>query len=74
MSQILTTPPAVEPVSLAEAKMHMRVTHSDDDTYISTLINSTRSTVEQFCGLALIQQNWSVFCDQWPVQGVFNLP
>ena len=74
MSQILTTPPSVEPVSLAEAKAHLRVTHADDDTYISTLINSARSTVEQFCGLALIQQSWSVFCDEWPERGIFNLP
>lgn len=74
MSQILTTPPTVEPVSLTEAKAHLRVTHSDDDTYISTLINSARSTVEQFCGAALLQQSWSVFCDAWPTQGIFNLP
>ena len=74
MSQILTTPPTVEPVSLAEAKAHLRVTHNDDDTYISTLINSARSTVEQFCGIALVQQSWSVFCDVWRSQGIFNLP
>ena len=74
MSQILTSPPTVEPVTLAEAKTHMRVTHSDDDTYISTLINSACSTVEQFYGIALIQQSWSVFHDTWPEQGVFNLP
>lgn len=74
MSQILTTPPTVEPVSLSEAKAHLRVTHSDDDTYISTLINSARSIVEQFCGLALLQQSWSVFRDDWPTQGIFNLP
>ena len=74
MSHILTTPPPVEPLSLAEAKAHLRVTHSDDDIYISTLINSARSTVEQFCGLALIQQSWSVFYDSWPSHGILNLP
>ena len=74
MSHILTSPPTVEPLTLAEAKAHLRVTHDDDDTYISTLINSARSTVEQFCGLALMQQGWSVFYDIWPEQGVLKLP
>lgn len=74
MPHIQTTPPSVEPLSLAEAKAHLRVTHADDDTYISTLINSARSTVEQFCGIVLLQQNWSVFLDAWPEQSVFALP
>ncbi len=74
MSPILTTPPSVEPISLAEAKAHLRVTHADDDIYINTLITAARSTVEQFCGLALLQQSWSVFHDAWPELGVFSLP
>ena len=74
MSHILTTPPAVEPVTLPEAKAHLRVTHADDDIYISTLINAARSTVEHFCDLALLAQSWSVFHDAWPELGVFNLP
>ena len=74
MSHILTTPPTVEPVSLIEAKAHLRVTHADDDTYISTLIKSARCTVEQFCGAALIEQSWSLFQDYWPEQGIVQLP
>ena len=74
MSLIQTTPPSVEPLSLVEAKAHLRVTHADDDTYISTLIKSARCTVEQFCGAALIEQSWSVFQDCWPAQGIVPLP
>jgi uncharacterized phiE125 gp8 family phage protein len=73
MSLILTTPPATEPVSLAEAKAHLRVTHADDDVYISTLIVSARRRVEARTGLRLITQGWSQFMDCWPPGGIVEL-
>jgi uncharacterized phiE125 gp8 family phage protein len=74
MSTILTTPPSVEPLSLTEAKAHLRITHNDDDTYISTLIISARRAVEQRFDICLLQQSWSVFVDEWPNLGEFKLP
>jgi uncharacterized phiE125 gp8 family phage protein len=74
MPKILNTPPVAEPVSLAEAKAHLRVMHSDEDTFISTLISTARHVIEQRYDLALMAQGWSVFADKWPMQGVFNLP
>ncbi len=74
MSSILTTPPSVEPLTLAEIKTHLRITHSDDDIFLSTLISSARRMVEQRYDLAVTQQNWSVFQDQWPEDGIFHLP
>jgi uncharacterized phiE125 gp8 family phage protein len=74
MPTILTTPPSVEPISLAEAKAHVRVTHTDDDTYIAKLISASRRLVEQCYDLCLLQQNWSLFLDQWPAGSVIALP
>ena len=74
MSSILTTPPAVEPVTLAEAKLHLRIGHDDDDDFISTLIVSARRVAEAQTGLALIAQGWSCFRDGWPETGVVDLP
>jgi uncharacterized phiE125 gp8 family phage protein len=74
MSSILTTPPTVEPISLAEAKAHLRVTHTDDDTFISTLIITARRIIEQRYGLSFMQQGWSVFLDRWPDNPMLTLP
>ena len=53
----------------------MRVTHNDDDDiYISTLIKTARQSIEAQTGLGLISQGWSVFLDDWPEQGVIELP
>jgi uncharacterized phiE125 gp8 family phage protein len=73
MSLFLTTPPSVEPLSLLEAKAHLRVPHTDDDTYISTLITSARRRVELRTGLRLITQGWSQFLDCWPPFGTIEL-
>ncbi len=74
MPAILITPPAIEPVSLAEAKAHLRVSHPDEDAFIGTLIVSARWQVEAATGLKLITQGWSVYADTWPADGVIALP
>lgn len=74
MAHIQTTPPTVEPLTLAEVKAHIRVTHNDDDIYISTLITSARRMIEQSYDLCLLQQSWSVFLDRWPAEGAVTLP
>ena len=74
MPAIQTSPPLTEPLSLPEAKAHLRVTHADDDAYISTLIKTARQSIEARTGLALISQGWSVFLDDWPDHGVIELP
>lgn len=53
-----TADAASEPVTTAQAKVHLRVTHSDDDTYIDALIKAARMSVEHFCDRALINQTW----------------
>jgi uncharacterized phiE125 gp8 family phage protein len=73
MSIFLTTPPSVEPLSLLEAKAHLRVPHADDDAYISTLIISARRRIELKTGLRLITQGWSQFLNCWPQGGVIEL-
>lgn len=56
MSIVILTPPATEPVSVAEAKLHCRVDQSDEDALFARLIETARSTVESLTGLALLNQ------------------
>ena len=74
MALILTSGPSTEPVSLAEAKLHLRVDTADDDALISSLIVTSRMHVEAALDLALITQSWSYFIDAWPNDPITRLP
>lgn len=71
MSSILLTAPAVEPVTLAQAKAYLRVEHSDDDSVIAALIAGARVHVEAQTRRALITQTWRLLRDCWPADGRF---
>ncbi len=64
----LVTPPAAEPVSLAEAKAQMRVDTSDDDTLISSLIVAARQAAEEHTRRALVNQTWRLSLDRFPAR------
>lgn len=68
----LVTPPAVEPVTLAEAKAHMRVDATDDDALISSLIVAARQWAERFTNRAFITQTWKLALDPMPVEDIFQ--
>ena len=58
MALTLITAPTTEPVTLAEARLHLRL-DSDftaDDDLIEVLIQSAREAAEQELGVALITQ------------------
>lgn len=74
MGLLLNAPPAVEPISLAEAKAYLRVDSDGEDALIGTLIGSARGQVERTYGLALMTQGWSLFLDAWSEDGVIAPP
>jgi len=66
MPLALITPPAIEPISLVEAKLHARVDDSDRDTLINVFIKSAREAAEHELGRALITQTWRLTLDEFP--------
>ena len=68
MREALTikTEPAVEPVSVAEAKAHANVTHATDDTLIGTYIVAARRLVEAISHRQLITATWDLYLDAFP--------
>ena len=66
MSLTLITAPAIEPLTLADAKAHARVSVTDDDALITAFIQAARERCENMLGRALITQTWEKVLDQFP--------
>ncbi len=69
MSLVLTVPPAAEPLTLAEAKAHLRVDGGDDDVLIGALIAAARQTAEERLGRSLLSQTWRLTLPCFPASG-----
>ncbi len=68
-SSKLFTPPAVEPVALAEAKQQARIDGGDDDAFVAALIVAARQWAEAYTGRAFIAQVWQLWLDDAPGAG-----
>lgn len=66
MSLILITPPATEPVTVAEAKLHLRIDHADEDAWIAARITGAREACEHILQRALVTQIWERVLDAFP--------
>lgn len=64
----LVTGPAVEPLSLSEVKLFLRVDHTSDDTLIASMLVSARQWVETYTRRALCTQTIDFRYEGWPAQ------
>jgi uncharacterized phiE125 gp8 family phage protein len=74
MPYILLTPPAVEPVSLNEAKAHLRVDITDDDTLIGALISAARTHAEMVTQRQFVTATWKLVLDAFPGPSLMGVP
>lgn len=70
MGTVVTTGPSVEPVTLAEAKLHCRVDVSDDDALITRLISAARSRAEQITQRSIAEQSLTLYLDEFPTDAI----
>lgn len=73
MRVAIVTPPAAEPVTLAEAKTHARIDIDDDDALVSSLITAAREKCEAEIGQAFINTTFDLFLDNWPHDDLMRL-
>ena len=65
MNVTVVTPPAATPVTLAEAKVHLRVLGTDDDTMILGLIKAATAFVERHLGMSLMERTLRLTLDDF---------
>jgi uncharacterized phiE125 gp8 family phage protein len=71
-----TVSPAVEPVTLAEVKLQLKIETADtaDDTLISNLIKAVRAYAEGYLNRAIIAQTIKLSLDEFPREIRLPLP
>lgn len=72
MAWRVITEPTSEPVTLEEAKAHLRVDTTDHDSEIEALIASARQYIELTCNRALMPQEWEITLPEF--DGEVRLP
>ena len=77
MQLVLTTPADAKPVTIDEAKLHLRVEHTADDTLITALIATATEQLDGRYGRlrrAILTQTWDLFECGFPVCRKWELP
>ena len=70
----LITAPQAEPITLAEAKSHLRITSTDEDALIETWIKAAREYCEGYQNRAYITQTWEMALDSFPSERIMKIP
>lgn len=67
MSLKLHTPASVPVMTTADAKLHLRVDHSEEDALIDSMVSAATKDAEHLMRRAVMPQKWLVSLDQFPV-------
>jgi len=75
MKAKIFTAPVIEPISIAELRLHLRidaetVEDHEEDSLLTDLIASARYHVENVTRRALLSQTWDYYLDDWPADAI----
>ena len=66
MTLMLMSGPASEPVTLEEARAHLRLDTDNEDTLLGAFLMAARVTLEAQTRRAFVTQSWRLILDAWP--------
>ncbi len=71
---VIVTEPSEEPITLDQAKAHLRIDIDDDDALILSLIKVAREYAETATRRALMTQTWNYYLEDWPDGDHIDIP
>lgn len=77
LKPILVTPPTAAPVTLVEFKVHLAVTHDDDNALLQGHLDAAVAHVDGWAGIlgrCLVAQTWRQDFGNWPYGNCLRLP
>jgi uncharacterized phiE125 gp8 family phage protein len=76
MQKVLYAAPTLQPVSLDDVKLHLRieVNLTADDEYLESIIGAAVEHVEDVTNRRLLTQTWDYYLDAWPCANYITMP
>lgn len=74
MAITTVTAASAEPVSLLEAKAHLRLVGTDEDAYLAAIIPAAREAIENITGRAIVSTRFKLVLDSFPACDTIELP
>lgn len=63
MIQVIVTEPTVEPLTVEEVKLHLRIDYDNEDSWVAAQITSARQLVEDWTGRQMVTATRKVILD-----------
>lgn len=70
----LVTAATEDPISIGDARAHLRVDGSDEDILITSHVQAATAWVENYTRRALVTQTWELWMDAFPADGIIEMP
>jgi len=61
-----TTPPTLEPITVAEAMAHCRMDTNSEEAWMTSAIETARQWIEDRCNVTLLTTGWTLTLDDFP--------